>query len=100
MFSDNLVNQLHPDTIYRLHYRFIKQFQQKYPGTDYVKLHDLRHSYASIATEMDMSAKSLMSQMGHSDIEMALGLYAHAFESAKKAGVEKINEIFRKSNMA
>ena len=73
VFCDNNGEALHPDTIYRYHYRFMKKLQEKYPAIDYVKLHGLRHSYASIAIETGMSAKSLMSQLGHSEIKMTLG---------------------------
>jgi len=65
------------------------------PEAEYVKLHGLRHSYASAAVASGMSIKSLMSQLGHSEVKMTMNLYAHAMESSKKEDVQRINQIFR-----
>lgn len=88
---------LYPDTIYRTHQRFMRMLQEKYPKMkiDYVKLHGLRHCYASAALETGMSAKSLMSQLGHASLEM-VNLYSHSYEKSKKEGVERINDLFAK----
>ena len=42
-----------------------------------------------------MSVKSLMSQLGHSEVKMTLELYSHAFEDVKRKEVEKINDTFK-----
>lgn len=68
------------------------------PDMPYVKLHGLRHSYASIAVNLNgggMSVKSLMSQLGHSEVKMTLELYSHAYEDVKHKEVEKINDTFK-----
>jgi len=95
VFCNSLGTVLHPDTLYRHHYRFMQMLLKKYPEAEYVKLHGLRHSYASAAVASGMSIKSLMSQLGHSEVKMTMNLYAHAMESSKKEDVQRINQIFR-----
>lgn len=96
VFCNEIGVPLHPDTLYKHHLRCMKKLQAKYPDFEYVKLHGLRHSYATIAVETGMNVKSLSSQLGHSTTAMTMNLYAHSVESAKKEGASKINEIFKK----
>lgn len=95
VFCDKTGQPFNPDRIYQHHRRFMQKLVEKYPEIDYVKLHGLRHSYASIAVNGGMQVKSLMSQLGHSEVKMTMELYAHAFEDAKKAEVAKINDTFK-----
>lgn len=94
VFCDAHGKPVHPDTIYYRHHKFMEMFLEKYPDKEYVKLHGLRHSYCTIAVDIGMPIKSVMSQMGHSEIQTTLNCYAHNIEASKKLGAEKINEVF------
>ena len=95
VFCDKLGQPFNPDRIYRYHRRFMKKLVEKYPEMEYVSLHKLRHSYASILASQGVQIKSLMSQMGHSEVKMTMELYAHALEDSKKAEIAKINDTFK-----
>ena len=98
VFCNDKGYPISPDTIYRYHRRFMERLLEENPDIPYVKLHGLRHSYASIAINANgggMSVKSLMSQMGHSEVKMTMELYAHAFEEVKRKEVTKINDTFK-----
>ena len=95
VFCDEMGYPINPDTIYRYHRRFMERLIEENPDMPYVKLHGLRHSYASIAVNEGMQVKSLMSQLGHSEIKMTMELYSHAFEDVKRKEVEKINDTFK-----
>ena len=62
---------------------------------EYVSLHKLRHSYASILASQGVQIRNLMSQLGHSEIKMSMELYAHALEDVKKSEIVKINDTFK-----
>lgn len=48
-------------------------------GLPHMRVHDLRHSAATLlATRMKMPANLVQDLLGHEDIEMTLGLYAHS----------------------
>lgn len=48
--------------------------------------HQLRHSYATIAVEEDVSPKDLQNALGHADISTTMNVYA----SARKRSTEKV----------
>jgi len=94
VFCDEKGFPINLDTIYRYHRRFMERLIEENPDMPYVKLHGLRHSYASIAVNEGMQVKSLMGQLGHSEIKMTMELYSHAFEDVKRKEVEK-NDTFK-----
>ena len=94
VFCNELGIPLHPDTLYKHHMRCMQMLQKKCPGFEYVKLHGLRHTYATIAVETGMNVKSLSSQLGHSTTALTINLYAHSLEKSKRDGAERINEVF------
>lgn len=48
------------------------------------KFHILRHTFATNCIEVGMDAKSLSEILGHSNIEMTLGIYVHSSDKIKK----------------
>jgi integrase len=46
-------------------------------GLTATRLHDLRHTYASLLLEAGVSAKVVQERLGHSSIGMTLGTYTH-----------------------
>jgi len=95
VFADKNGLPFNPDRIYRYHRRFMKKLVDTYPEMEYISLHKLRHSYASILASQGVQIKNLMSQLGHSEIKMSLEVYTHALEDSKKAEIAKINDTFK-----
>ncbi len=56
-----------------------------------IKIHEFRHSYATLMVKSGMSASILQKQLGHSDIKVTLQYYVH-FEEEEQA--EEVQNIF------
>ena len=54
------------------------------------KFHILRHTFATNCIEVGMDAKSLSEILGHSDVDVTLGIYVHSSDKIKKKYLEKL----------
>lgn len=64
-----------------------------------IRLHDLRHTAASlmIATGADIAAVSR--QLGHANVAITLGIYTHAFAKRTDSGIgSKLDELIKSEN--
>ncbi|MEV9641724.1 site-specific integrase [Mammaliicoccus sciuri] len=62
----------------------------------YIRLHDLRHTSASLLIAQGIHAKIISERLGHSDISVTMNTYGHAFKSADRAAADKMESIFLK----
>jgi integrase len=53
-------------------------------GLPAIRLHDLRHSYASIALAQGVHPKVVQEALGHSTIAITLDLYSHVVPSLQR----------------
>ena len=58
-----------------------------------LRLHDLRHTNASLLLQMGESMKTISDWLGHSDIGTSMNLYAHVSLEAKKETSNKLGEM-------
>lgn len=63
---------IHPDNLDRDFNRLIKQ-----AGVKRIRIHDLRHSYATLAIALGNPLKVVSESMGHADVSTTLRTYAH-----------------------
>lgn len=61
-------------------------------GIPHVRLHDLRHSFASMALAAGVDLKTVSSALGHSTISTTADVYAHVTDSLMRDAAEKIDE--------
>lgn len=61
----------------------------------HIRLHDLRHSFATILYQNGVPIKNISETLGHSDITTTLKIYAHLMENSKKDSVNKMNDILK-----
>lgn len=54
------------------------------------KFHILRHTFATNCIEVGMDAKSLSEILGHSNVDITLGIYVHSSDKIKKKYLEKL----------
>ena len=54
-------------------------------------VHAFRDTFATRCVESGMQVKTLQEIMGHTDINMTLGLYAHAMEDQKQEQLKAVN---------
>lgn len=60
-----------------------------------IRLHDLRHTHASILLKAGIQPKVVQERLGHSSIAITLDIYSHLFPSLQKEAAQKIGEIIQ-----
>lgn len=77
---------------------FTKKFQQhlEAAGLPKVRLHDLRHTHASLLLARGVHAKVVQERLGHSSITMTLDLYTHMMPGLDEAAAASLNGLLSK----
>lgn len=60
-------------------------------GVKKIRIHDLRHSHASLCVEMGMDILLISKRLGHENIETTLRTYAHLYPDKQKALATELN---------
>jgi integrase len=61
---------------------------------DALRLHDLRHSCASILIQLGAHPKVIQEWLGHQSIMVTMDVYGHLFPSLNEALAERVEEVF------
>lgn len=56
------------------------------------RVHDLRHTCASLLLAQGVDARTIMETLGHSTITMTLDTYAHVMDSTLKAAADRMDD--------
>lgn len=59
-----------------------------------IRLHDLRHSYATAALQAGISIKVLSDRLGHSSVAFTLDTYGHVLPNMDQEAAEKVARLF------
>lgn len=62
-----------------------------------IRLHDLRHSHASMLIHMGEPILLVSERLGHEDIETTLRTYGHLYPSASSEAVRKMDALIPES---
>ncbi len=65
----------------------------KKSGIKRIRLHDLRHSHASLLIELGFSPLLISERLGHENIETTLNTYSHLYPNKHSQVSEKLQEI-------
>lgn len=78
-------------TLYRANYcsNEFKKFLER-NGLPHIRFHDLRHSFASIASENGISLYDVSKMLGHSSIGITAEIYTHQFDKSNRSGIEAV----------
>lgn len=60
-------------------------------GVPHVRLHDLRHSFASMALEAGVDLKTVSTALGHSTISTTADIYAHVTEALRQDAAHRLH---------
>ena len=63
-------------------------------GIPRIRVHDLRHSHASLLVDLGFSAVLIAERLGHEDVSTTLNIYSHLFPSRQKEVAEKLQNMF------
>lgn len=77
---------------------FTKRFQRQLAkaGLPKVRLHDLRHTHASLLLARGVHPKVVQERLGHSSITMTLDLYSHLTPGLQEAAAHTLDGLLRK----
>lgn len=64
---------IHPDRFSQMFRRHVRD-----AGLPPIRLHDLRHTHASIALRAGVPLKVISERLGHADVAFTMNVYAHA----------------------
>ena len=64
--------------------------QADLPG---IRLHDLRHTCASLLLAQGVDARTIMEILGHSQVSLTLNTYSHILPSLKREAADKMDAV-------
>ena len=67
-------------------------------GIKTIRVHDLRHSDASLMLELGMNVLEIQKRLGHADIQTTLGTYSHLRPTAMKEVANRLSGQIRVSD--
>ena len=64
-----------------------------------MRIHDLRHSYATLMLENNISPKIVCDILGHSSVDVTLDIYSHVLTTMQKPAVNAIETVLKSSQL-
>jgi len=64
-------------------------------GVRPIRLHDLRHTTASLLKKLGVSPRDAMVILGHSNISVTLGIYTHVDEDSRRDALDRLGQALR-----
>jgi integrase len=79
---------IHPDTVTRRFNRLVDR-----AGVPRIRLHDVRHTYATLSLDAGIEPKIVSDRIGHSNMAYTLTIYTHRSTGKDKPAAEKMAGI-------
>ncbi len=89
VFVDEFGKPYHPQSIYAMFIRACKR-----ADVPAIRLHDLRHTMATLSLQAGVHPKIVQEQLGHSSINVTLDIYSHVPQVVKRDAATKIAGLF------
>ena len=71
--------------------------KSKKAGVKRIKVHDLRHSHASLLINMNITPLMVSERLGHEKVETTLNIYAHLYPDTQQKLVTALDEQYEKT---
>ena len=74
----------------------VERYKNKYcdlANVKRIRIHDFRHSYATLLVNMNTPIEMVSAQLGHSDISITYNIYVHNNNENKKRLLESLNQL-------
>lgn len=72
------------------------EIHTKMAGVRRIRLHDLRHSHASLLIELGFSALLVSERLGHENVSTTLNIYSHLFPSKQSEVADRLEKLCEK----
>ena len=89
IFSHEGGNPLLPDTVSHAWTKIVKR-----AGLKHFRMHDGRHTHASILPKQNVHPKVVQERLGHATISTTLDLYSHVAPGLQEAAARHFDEAF------
>ena len=89
MLRGSYGDPLYPTSIYKWKEKFLSSI-----GLPPIRLHDLRHTHASMLAYMDLEAAQIQKRLGHSDLSTTMDIYTHVFEDRDRKIADDLSDAF------
>ena len=87
MFCQADGSPFYPNSVSRAFARIIKE-----TGIPHVRLHDLRHTHATLMLKQGVHPKIVSERLGHASIVITLDTYSHVLPGLQEAAALKFEE--------
>ena len=67
-------------------------------GLEKIRLHDLRHSHASLLINLGINILAISRRLGHDDIKTTLNIYGHLYHTTNEEIAAKIENLITSNN--
>jgi len=85
-------SRVHPDTITATFNRIVDR-----AGVPQIRLHDIRHTYITLARNRGVNRKLLSNRVGHANETVTDTIYTHAIAGADRPVAEEMGKVIRKA---
>ena len=86
-------DRLFPITKYYLEHEMQRGIKES--GVKRIRVHDLRHSHASMLIELGFSLLEIANRLGHEKVETTLNTYAHLYPNKQTKLAERLDSEYR-----
>ena len=81
---------LHPDTITAHFNRLVDR-----AGVKRIRLHDVRHTYATLALDTGVDPKTLSDRIGHANMSVTMQIYGHRSHGRDQAMAQNLGDLIQ-----
>jgi len=89
VFSDLEGKPLLPNSVTHAWTKLVRK-----TGLKYIRLHDARHSHASLLLKQGVHPKIVQERLGHSSVQVTLDTYSHVAPGLQEAAATRFDEAF------
>ena len=93
LLTTQIGTPLTPDRVYNIYHNFMKEKS----GLRYLRMHKIRHTYASLAISNNTDIKTVQEILGHASASITLNVYSHAYNEKKKSYAQKLDATLYKA---
>ncbi len=62
-------------------------------GVEFIRMHDLRHTFAMLSLQMGADIKTLQQELGHATASFTLDVYGHVSDEMLKANSDRMQQF-------